>query len=91
VNKKLERSKRKKLQNSRILRTTVKVTDDWYPCLPGHRVAASYYIDEKRISFWGDDDFGLEKLDATKEEFHELVNMKGLNKEILRKMGFVYA
>ena len=48
------------------------------------------------ISIWGDDDFGMEKINAVEEDFHNLVNMCKKTGfiptiDVLRKMGFVFA
>ena len=49
-----------------------------------------------RISLWGDDDFGMEKINACEEDFHNLVNIcknaAGFipTIDVLRKMGFVF-
>jgi hypothetical protein len=84
----------------------VKVSDEWYGNFPGGFVEArlslkgdrikrnfdSITINENRISFWGDDDFGMEKSYPDKEsarlEFESLIN-KVLNKDLLKKLGFL--
>jgi hypothetical protein len=49
-----------------------------------------------QISIWGDDDFGMEKMNASEEDFHNLVNICKKAAEfiptidVLRKMGFVF-
>jgi hypothetical protein len=48
-----------------------------------------------RISLWGDDDFGMEKINVVEEDFHNLVNMCKKTGfiptiDVLRKMGFVF-
>ena len=49
-----------------------------------------------RISLWGEDDFGMEKINACEEDFHNLVNICKNTAgfiptiDVLRKMGFVF-
>lgn len=68
----------------------VKVSDEWYPNFKDNTVCVSWHWKEGRISVWGDDDFGMEKEGCTKEEFLKMKTMV-LNKELCKKMGFVYA
>ena len=48
------------------------------------------------ITIWGNDDFGMEKMNASEEDFHNLVNIckktAGFIPAIdtLRKMGFIF-
>ena len=45
----------------------------------------------KRISVWGDDDFGMEKLDASEQEFTELKRLVVLSQRLLKNRGFTIA
>lgn len=95
---------KQRIKKSTRNKQLVKVSDDWYPSLPGGYVSANYYFVGKnpngfvskvnRVSFWGDDDFGLEKFYETREEAEKEYNTlikKVLSKEILKGLGFIAA
>jgi len=68
----------------------VKVSDDWYPNGPDNTVEVFWDWKRNHIGIWGDDDFGMEKFNCTKEEFLQLKG-KVLSQEICKKMGYVLA
>lgn len=74
-------------------RAKVKVSDDWFPNLPGNFVAMYFTPKTKEnnytyISIWGDDDFGMIKYNGTLEEFNMLKN-KVISQKMCKEMGFV--
>ena len=65
-------------------------------------VTIRFHVENRRngyatISLWGEDDFGMEKINAVEEDFHNLVNICKNTAgfiptiDVLRKMGFVFA
>lgn len=65
----------------------VKASDDWYPSFPDGTVEMTYRPKTKSISFWGDDDFGMQKDNSSEEEFKKLKNII-VSQEYLSKIGF---
>jgi hypothetical protein len=63
---------------------------------PKNKRVKSHYTNYSQISLWGEDDFGMEKVNASEEDFHNLVNIckkaAGFipTIDVLRKMGFVF-
>lgn len=75
-------------------------TDDWYPCWPRQtvRVQVSEIDAMVRVSFWGADDFGLERdvPNPTPEMVEQQINWAKLlpnpvTQQWLRDHGFVNA
>ena len=65
----------------------VPALDNWHPNYRGDKVAVTWREDEKRISIWGDDDFGMELLNADEEIFKELISQP-ITQIRCKKMGF---
>jgi len=74
-------------QSKKPLRAKVLASDDWYPSLPGGLVDMTFYPDDKHITIWGDDDFGMEKIHCKRSEFEKL-STTIINQKMLYKMGF---
>lgn len=68
-------------------RALIPASDDWFPSMEGGMVLLIWSPESQRIAVWGDDDFGMEKWNATEAEFKEL---KGLvvSQAMLKKRGF---
>lgn len=66
----------------------IKATDDWYPSYRDGMVAIRWYEDTKRISVWGDDDFGMSKEKATHLEFDQICSLPSVSQDMLRARGF---
>lgn len=77
-------------KNKKKNQCLVTVSDDWYPCIDGDKVMMYWHPDINRIGVWGDDDFGMEKLNTSEAEFKLLKN-EVLSKDILKKCGFIQA
>lgn len=85
-------------------KTKIKVykdtVDDWYPNFENNLVSVSIHPDnsygnEWRLSVWGDDDFGLEKLykteDAVLTEFMQIISKETIKQSYLKECGFTTA
>ncbi len=77
-----------RVKNKRRFTRLIHASDDWYPSLEGGKVEMRFYPDWERISIWGDDDFGMEKFEATEAEFKELSALV-VNQAMLKKRGFL--
>jgi hypothetical protein len=69
----------------------VTASDDWHPSYRDGKVAITWHNDDRRISVWGDDDFGMEKTDTCRMEFDAIVASEPISQEMLRKRGFIFA
>ena len=66
----------------------IPASDDWFPSYRDGKVAASWHNDDRRISVWGADDFGMEKLETTRAEYDFIVSNAPVSQEMLRRRGF---
>jgi hypothetical protein len=69
----------------------IAASDDWHPSFRGGVVAITWHNDDNRISVWGDDDFGMEKLNTTRMEYDMLISNAPISQPMLRKIGFCIA
>lgn len=72
-------------------RKYVTATDDWFPSYRDGKVAVTWYGDGRGVSVWGADDFGMEKLDASRGDYDSLVSDPPISQKSLREMGFIPA
>ena len=69
----------------------VTASDDWHPSYRDGKVAITWHNDDRCISVWGADDFGMEKRDTCRMEFDAIVASEPVSQEMLRKRGFISA
>ncbi len=66
------------------------VEDDWFPCYDRNKVRMFFNAKSKYIGIWGEDDFGMEKFNATEDEYNKLKGQL-LSKKTLKALGFQQA
>jgi hypothetical protein len=69
-------------------RKYIAASDDWFPCYRGGKVAVTWHNNEKYISVWGADDFGMGKTDTTRAEYDAIIANAPISQDMLKKMGF---
>lgn len=60
--------------------------DDWFPSLPDGKVMVTFTESKNWLRVWGDDDFGMEMLGATRKQFEQICS-KPITKALCRNMG----
>ena len=67
----------------------ITASDDWHPSYRDNKVAITWHNDDKTISVWGDDDFGMQKTDTTRMEFDAIIASQPISQQMLKNRGFV--
>ena len=74
-----------KLKPKRKIEKLVLALDDWYPSINGY-VRVTYTPANGWLRVWGDDDFGMEMLNASRQQFDKLCSVP-ITKDRCKKLG----
>lgn len=80
------------LKPKRTLRAKIKALDEWYPSFEDGTVLVCYHIKQERLSVWGDDDFGMEKIEVKNRDLFDIIKKQGwISVDWCAKNGFIPA
>ncbi len=74
-------------KKKRQIETMIKVSDNWYPNFSDNMVKVIYIPATEYMAVYGNDDFGMNKINVTRKVYEKLIK-RVLNKKILKNMGF---